>query len=172
MPGRDSSCKTEKHYWSENRGRGPYDCADVWDRARERTRRELGRRHLKARYDSASRIVETIAGRKRPQSEAARVELIFNQNVARWKSETLHWSSIQKMISHPSYLRIIGIGKPVIPLLIRELHNNPDHWFAALEAVTGENPVPPTANFPQAVAAWVEWWERNNDSRRVTGTLS
>lgn len=172
MPGRDSSCKTERYHWSENQRRSLYDCADVWDRARERTRRELGRRHRKSQLRFSEPDCQSIAGRKRPQSEAARVELIFNQNVARWKSETVHWSSIQKMISHPSYLRIIGLGKPAIPLLVRELHGNPDHWFAALEAVTGENPVPPTANFAQAVAAWVEWWERSNDSRRVTGTLS
>jgi hypothetical protein len=76
------------------------------------------------------------------------------------------------MIAHPSYLRVIGLGKPVIPLLIKELQGSPDHWFSALEAITGENPVALNASFDQAVAAWVEWWETTNDARRVADALS
>jgi len=51
-----------------------------------------------------------------------------------WRRETLHTSSLTKMITHPSYLRIIGMGQSVLPLLFRELEVRPDHWLVALNA--------------------------------------
>ena len=42
----------------------------------------------------------------------------------------------------PSYQRIIGLGSAVVPLLLRELERQPDHWFWALKAITGADPVP------------------------------
>ena len=41
-----------------------------------------------------------------------------------------------------SYQRIIGLGPKVVPLILVELQKETDHWFWALEAITGENPVP------------------------------
>ncbi len=37
------------------------------------------------------------------------------------------------------YQRIIGIGWPVVPLILDELQREPDQWFWALEAITDEN---------------------------------
>ena len=34
------------------------------------------------------------------------------------------------------------MGPAVISLVLRELQERCDHWFAALRALTGENPVP------------------------------
>lgn len=119
-------------------------------------------------YENARHIVEIFLGRHRPNSEPNPTEKTFSEQVDRWKKETIHLSSISKAISHPSYLRVIGLGKPALPLLIRELQERPDHWFAALEAITGENPVPEHATFDEAVKAWVDWWTQHADESRRT----
>jgi hypothetical protein len=85
-------------------------------------------------------------------------EEVFRLHAQEWKEETSHWSSLSKAFAHPSYLRIIGLGKLAVPLLIRELQEQPDHWFIALEAITGVDPVPSSATFDQAVHAWIDWW--------------
>jgi hypothetical protein len=59
-----------------------------------------------------------------------------------WKAATALLSSTTAMVNHPAYQAIIGLGPPVIPLLLRELEREPAHWFEALRAITGEDPVP------------------------------
>ena len=68
-------------------------------------------------------------------------------------------SFTHKRIALPEYQRIIGLGRPAGPLLLRELEREPDFRFRALEAITGENPGPESATGDwQAIAdAWVEW---------------
>jgi hypothetical protein len=65
------------------------------------------------------------------------------------------------MLAHPNYLRIIGLAtisrREVQRLLLRELRDEPDYWFAALTAITGENPVSRDADFDQAVNVWLKW---------------
>jgi hypothetical protein len=77
-----------------------------------------------------------------------------------WRRDTLHTSSLTKMITHPSYLRIIGMGQSVLPLLFRELEVRPDHWLVALNAITGVDPAPAGSNFDEAVNAWLDWDRR------------
>jgi len=38
---------------------------------------------------------------------------------------------------------MIGLGWPVVPLILEELNREPNQWFWALEAITEQNPVPP-----------------------------
>lgn len=64
-----------------------------------------------------------------------------------------------KMVAHPSYLRVIGMGRAVLPLLMKELRDCPDHWLVALNAITGEDPAAEKASFQGAVTAWVSWGE-------------
>ena len=66
------------------------------------------------------------------------------------------------MIAHPSYLRIIGLarqstGYAIERMLLQELEAEPDHWFEALTAITGDNPVQPEDDFDAAVEAWIAW---------------
>jgi len=49
-----------------------------------------------------------------------------------------------------------------VPLIIEQLEregDDPDHWGAALEAVTGENPVPEVAagDLVRMAQAWIAW---------------
>jgi hypothetical protein len=47
----------------------------------------------------------------------------------------------------------------VVPLLLRELEREPDHWFRALYALTGANPVPEGSqgNVREMALAWLHW---------------
>ena len=50
-----------------------------------------------------------------------------------------------EIADHPAYREIIAMGEPAIGLILAELETRPDHWFEALRALTGEDPVPPEA---------------------------
>ena len=87
---------------------------------------------------------------------------VFRKHVDKWKNDTMHWSSMLRITSHPSYLRIIGLAgelgrNELGRLILRELETEPYHWFDALEAISGKNPVKPEDNFDAAVNAWLEW---------------
>jgi hypothetical protein len=51
------------------------------------------------------------------------------------------------------------MGPSVIPFILRELETNRDHWFPALKALTGVDPVPSSERGKlRAMAnAWLEW---------------
>jgi type I restriction enzyme M protein len=85
------------------------------------------------------------------------IEAEFKAHVEKWRKDTQHTSSVTKMISHPSYRRIMGMGREALPLLLRELKERPDHWLVALSAITGEDPAPPESRFNEAVESWLAW---------------
>ena len=53
----------------------------------------------------------------------------------------------------------IELGPAVVPLLLRELERRPNHWFAALRALTGADPVAPADRGRLGVMAeaWIKW---------------
>lgn len=65
----------------------------------------------------------------------------FRRCVKQWKRETRYVSSLDKIVSHPCYIMIIGMGPAALPLIFKELHAEVDHWFYALSMITGVNPV-------------------------------
>ena len=87
----------------------------------------------------------------------------FDKLVANWKSETSFNSSLSGKIINPHYLRIIGMGRTAVPLIIQELRENPDHFFVALVSITGEDPVPEAdkGNISKMAATWINWAESN-----------
>ncbi len=91
------------------------------------------------------------------------VERLFHDSVREWKEMRRPLSSAVKLADHPAYLRIIDLGhahrETVTRLLVEELERAPDHWFIALQAVTGSDPVPPEAHgrVKDMAAAWVQW---------------
>jgi hypothetical protein len=81
----------------------------------------------------------------------------FRTLAARWRSETGHLSIIQHKVMNRSYLEIIGLGRPALPLLLRELRDRPAFWFLALSSIARENPVRHGATFDEAVKDWLAW---------------
>lgn len=76
-----------------------------------------------------------------------------------WRRETAHLSSITAKTLHPAYLRIIGLGPEVIPLVLARLEAEPAYWFAALRSLTGYDPVRPedAGRFHAMRDAWLAW---------------
>src|ERR1700729_4415014 len=73
-------------------------------------------------YEQASHLAE-LRSRHRPPGLL--LTQLFREHADRWKNDTGHMSSLSKAITHPSYLRIIGMGKKVLPLLLKELRERP-----------------------------------------------
>jgi len=74
-----------------------------------------------------------------------------------WRRHTTHMSSVSRMVSHPAYAAIIKMGRDVVPLLLQELRDRPDHWLVALHQITQEDPAKPGSTFTEAVEAWLAW---------------
>ena len=80
-----------------------------------------------------------------------------------WKSKTRHLSNTAQISLVFSYQKIIGMGPAVVPLILAELEKEPDHWFWALEAITGESPVTESdsGDMDASARAWIEWGRQN-----------
>jgi hypothetical protein len=93
----------------------------------------------------------------------ASTEERFRRLAAEWKEQTRYLSNAARMAMLPPYQRIIGMGMPVVPLILEELRREPHHWFWALEAITEQNPVPPESlgKIQEMADAWIEWGKRN-----------
>jgi hypothetical protein len=92
-----------------------------------------------------------------------RLEALFAELTEQWKRETRLLSSTSAIAMHPSYQRIIGLGPQVVPLILAEMQREPGHWFWALAALTGENPVPPAdrGRVAPMTDAWLKWGREN-----------
>jgi len=100
-------------------------------------------------------FAESLRSRAIPGDHSLQQE--FEALAEQWRDETMMLSSPTKTAMHPSYQRIIGMGQPVVPLILQELERRPDHWFWALHAITGEDPARSTDDFGVAADAWLNW---------------
>jgi hypothetical protein len=89
----------------------------------------------------------------------ANVEERFRRLVTEWKEQSRYLSNTAQMAMLKPYQRIIGLGLPVVPLILEELNRERNQWFWALEAITEQNPVPPEAlgKVRLMAQAWIEW---------------
>lgn len=94
-----------------------------------------------------------------PASATVDSNTLFRRLTETWKRETGHLSSVAKRIQHPAYRKIIEMGSSAIPLILKEIEENPDHWFHALYTLSGENPVTIdfTGTVTDALDLWIEW---------------
>ena len=91
--------------------------------------------------------------------EQAGVDSLFNKLAVRWQTETAAHSSVSRIAMHPAYQEIIGLGPAAIPLILRDLQQQPHHWFWALRAITGEDPIQPgqRGRMREMTSAWLHW---------------
>ncbi len=92
-----------------------------------------------------------------PEKQSVRTR--FDALTSLWQLETAPLSSISQKAMHPAYQQIIGLGPEVVPYILTELQVHPGHWFWALRAITGENPIKAEqqGRVPEMAAAWVQW---------------
>lgn len=94
----------------------------------------------------------------KPAPMASEIEALVNQ----WHDETDMISSPSRITSNRAYKRLIRIGPPAVPVILRDLLIRGGDWYDALEAITGENPIPNDASgdVPKMKAAWEAWGRR------------
>jgi hypothetical protein len=92
----------------------------------------------------------------------AELTTAFRQLVSAWKEKSGYLSNTVQMSVISEYQRIIGLGPAALPLILEELRRETDHWFWALEAISGEDPIPPEdRGYVQKMAdAWIAWGRR------------
>jgi len=95
---------------------------------------------------------ETVPSEKTSEAE-------FRALADQWQRETRKLSSVEKIVLHPAYQKIIGMGKEALPLIIRELKNSPGHWLWALVMITRQDVAKPGQSFREACNEWVRWGE-------------
>lgn len=105
------------------------------------------------------RMVESLAdcnpeAQAGPQGGLARK---FQDLAETWRRETGFLSFMHQKALHPAYQRIVGMGWTVVPLILKDLHKQPDHWLWALRAITGEEPARGTDTLQAAAQAWLKW---------------
>lgn len=93
---------------------------------------------------------------------APRVEIAsrrFRMLANSWRSDVEHLSSTTEIALHPAYQQIIGMGKVAVPFILEELERRPGHWFWALKAITGVDPVAPDqrGRRTEMARAWLQW---------------
>ena len=83
----------------------------------------------------------------------------FTKLASQWTQDVEGMSSTVEMTKHPIYQEIIGMGKAVIPLILKDLSQNPLYWLTALRQITQENPVPSEhkGKVKQMAEDWQNW---------------
>lgn len=120
---------------------------------------------LKGRTDDplgliVQRILEArlhfLAPVSRQQSSA---EEIFQDLKQQWESETEFLSSTSEISMHAAYQRMIAQGWTVLPYILRDLEAGAPHWFWALKAITGADPVDAKhrGNRKLMASDWLRW---------------
>ena len=104
---------------------------------------------------------------------AADIQAEFDRLAAEWKEDTRFVSSTHALTGHPAYQRIIRIGEPALPLILRNLEESGGHWFSALREITGEDPVKPEerGNVRAMTARWLEWGRGGGEQMGTQGIL-
>ncbi len=107
----------------------------------------------------SARLARTSGPSETGGDDRVDVEQEFSRMTHQWRAETAFSSSLTEMAGHPAYQRIIGMGRLALPMIFRELATESDHWFWALKAITGCDPVPPShrGNIESMAADWLAW---------------
>lgn len=132
----------------------------------EATLRALTKEVVDLREEVASlrEIVAPLALSVREQRQR-RAELFeeFVNLAVQWQAETAGASTTRRIVSHPAYLRMIGMGDRAVPWILAQLEGEEAHWFEALHAITGANPVPDEDRgvYAKMAQAWLAWGRDN-----------
>ena len=102
----------------------------------------------------------TVRGTRRKGSTTRdEVANAFGELAQRWRDEIDPAASGVEYATSPAYQMIIGLGWPVVPLILMELQRQLDHWFWALRAITRHDPVAEeeVGDLVRMRDAWLAW---------------
>jgi len=102
----------------------------------------------------------TVPVKNAPTDETKEtIEQRFRRLEAAWEADTMYLSDTQKIIDHPAFQEIIGMGEAVIPFMLHDLEKEPGQWVWALPRITGVNPVSrdDAGQMRKMSEAWLKW---------------
>jgi len=106
-------------------------------------------------------LPQEMAGQNALPIDTLDVEYQFNTLREAWHREYGASSSPTRIANCSSYRRIVWFGDRFLRLILRDLEQRaePDHWFAALREITGQDPVHPKdrGNRRLMAKAWLRW---------------
>lgn len=113
-------------------------------------------------HQDASRFIITIP-KETDFTEQWFTQLKFQLLAESWKEESRFLAFAKTRTQLMSYQAIIKMGKTVIPYILIEMQQHPNHWFAALKQLTGINPILPEhrGNIIAMTNDWVLWGKKN-----------
>lgn len=87
----------------------------------------------------------------------------FRALATAWRSSTAEMPWPQQRAMHPTYQKIIALGKRALPLILAELEIENDDWYWALRTIADEDPVPRGERGQRDAMRrrWLEWGRRN-----------
>lgn len=93
---------------------------------------------------------------------ASTVARRFSELKQEWQEASAFLPRLDDAVKLWSYQQIIGIGPAVVPFILQSLQQDPDHWFWALSAITGEDPVDPNdrGDITLMANAWIDWGKK------------
>jgi len=77
----------------------------------------------------------------------------------RWHDETDYLSSPSRITDNDTYLKIISMGRAIIPLILQDLQERGGNWYRALRILSDTDPVSPDVRgeVPKMKEAWLGW---------------
>ncbi len=87
----------------------------------------------------------------------------FTELADLWENETVFLSNPDRIAEHRAHREIVSMGESAVPLILQRMQAQGGHWFYALRAITGANPVKPDDRGKVAVMqqSWLEWGKAN-----------
>jgi hypothetical protein len=118
---------------------------------------------LLSHRNSLFHLVQTKYEHRKQSNANEELTRIFDRLALQWKLETIGISAPQEKFLNDSYLQIIGLGKPVLPLIFKDLKENGGPWFWALTSITRAHPVPTehVGNVRLMKKAWLDFAREN-----------
>jgi hypothetical protein len=110
----------------------------------------------------SEKVDSTVKHYYSPVSRSS-IEDDFDSFALTWGIDNRHNSNAQLIAQHPSYQRIVGMGRDALPLIFKRMKKAHGHWFLALQAITGINPVKVDnrGDIPAMTNDWLDWGKRN-----------
>jgi hypothetical protein len=113
-------------------------------------------------------ISHAMSGSSPAPDVASDLERRFVTLADTWNRETAHFSFTRQMAEHPAYREIVSLGRPIVPLIFRELVREPGfHWFQALREILGSGPdIPGDARGKLGLVTerWLRWGQEHGIS--------
>ncbi len=83
----------------------------------------------------------------------------FRDLAKQWEHETWSLSNTGQTLAHPAHVVIVGLGDPVVPLILERMQTRGGRWYHTLHAITKANPVHPAdhGNVAAIQQAWLRW---------------